>query len=1137
MLQLANRGAGNPDGGLFTKEQWDMGNEQAPLLGQIPARGVIEVKPTSDDTWLIAESKQVSKYWIKYQLVLVTNYRDFVLVGKDRVGKPVKLESYRLASSELAFWTKVNHPQKFSKECAATFVEYLRRAMLHAAPITSPKDLAWFLASYARTASARLEGKDIPAMKSVRSALEAALGLRFEGAKGEHFFRSTLVQTIFYGLFSAWVLWHKNPGRMESDAFNWHDALWELKVPVMQALFGQIVTPEHIGPLELEDLLDWATSTLNRVDRKTFFSAFEEGKAVQYFYEPFLDAFDPELRKQLGVWYTPPEIVRYMVSRIDTVLRQELNIADGLADPNVYILDPCCGTGSYLVEVIRHIYQTLQMKGADALLATGLKQAVLKRVFGFEILPAPFVVSHMQLGLLLQSLGAPLSDASHERAGVYLTNALTGWEPLDPEKEKAFQTMLTGFPQLLEEQTDARRVKQQVPILVILGNPPYNAFAGTATTREERDSIAPYKKGLIEEWGIKKFNLDELYVRFFRMAEKRIAEQTGRGIVSFISHSSFISDPSFVVMRKRFIDEFDLLWIDNMNGDSRATGKRTPDGRPDPSVFSTDYNRQGIKVGTSICILLRKPKHDKPLVRYRGFWGASKRSDLLDSLDSKNFNDQYAVVTAKRSNRFNFLPEQFSSLYDNWPSAVDLAKLPPYPAFMESRRGALVDIEKSSLKTRLSIYFNKKLDWPSLKLLPSGLTTNSPRFNAEKAREKILNKEDFDESRIKRYTVRPFDVRWCYYTSTRPLWNEPRPDLYAQYWDNNAFFITRLKTEKEARGSPFYFSRDMVDCQCLARNVSVIPFGVYKESLSKKKLGVDQIQLPGVQIDDHIQIANISNKACDYLNSVMGHDLDNELLRARILWMHALAMGYSQSYLSENADGIRLNWPRIPLPLKKQDLESSAELGEKIATLLDTEKPVVGVTAGSFRSDLKDIAVIAKEGGGQLQSKDLNVTVGWGHAGQDGVVMPGKGKSMVRDYAAEEKESILVGAKQSGLSEDKLLSLLGDRTLDVYINDVAYWRNVPVKVWEYYIGGYQVIKKWLSYRESSLLGRPLTIEEVHEVTNMVRRIAALILFQPTLNANYKKCKEIRIPGLSRFYFLRSAKLGGSNGAEDTGTGS
>ncbi len=140
---------------------------------------------------------------------------------------------------------------------------------------------------------------------------------------------------------------------------------------------------------------------------------------------------------------------------------------------------------------------------------------------------------------------------------------------------------------------------------MILGNPPYNAFAGVSP-EEEQGLVEPYKEGLNKPpaaggWGIKKFNLDDLYVRFFRLAERRIAEMTGKGVVSFISNFSYLSDPSFVVMRQRFLAEFDRLWFDCMNGDSRETGKLTPDGKPDPSVFSTEYNREGIRVGTAIC--------------------------------------------------------------------------------------------------------------------------------------------------------------------------------------------------------------------------------------------------------------------------------------------------------------------------------------------------------------------------------------------------------------------------------------------------------------------------------------------------------------------------------------------------------
>src|SRR5437660_3551074 len=198
---------------------------------------------------------------------------------------------------------------------------------------------------------------------------------------------------------------------------------------MIKALFEQVATRSKLEPLDLVEVLDWTGDVLNRVHREAFFASFEESHAVQYFYEPFLEAYDPELRKELGVWYTPTEIVKYQVARVDRVLREELDLADGLADPNVIVLDPCCGTGAYLVEVLHSIAATLRDKGGDALVASDLKQAAMDRVFGFEILPAPFVVSHLQLGLMLQAEGAPLSHQKGERVGVYLTNALTGWEP------------------------------------------------------------------------------------------------------------------------------------------------------------------------------------------------------------------------------------------------------------------------------------------------------------------------------------------------------------------------------------------------------------------------------------------------------------------------------------------------------------------------------------------------------------------------------------------------------------------------------------------------------------------------------------------------------------------------------------
>ena len=583
--ELADQGAGHPDFGLYAAKQVQQGR---PREGQVPERGVVEVKAAGDDAWLAAAGDQVSRYWGRYRLVLVTNTRDFVLVGEDAAGRPTKLETFRLAADADTFVRRLETPRAFAREVGAGLGEYLTRALSHRAALAEPKDLAWLLASYARDGLARVEtAGESPPLAAVRAALEDALGVRFKGERGARFFHSTLVQTLFYGVFSAWVLWSRADtasqdrplfaGGYGPAQFDWRTAVWHLRAPVLRALFQQLSDPGRLQPLGLVEVLDWTAAALNRVDRAVFFARFTEGEAVPYFYEPFLEAFDPELRKELGVWYTPPEVVRYMVARVDQAVRDDLGIADGLAAENVYVLDPCCGTGAYLAEVLRRIAANLTRRGTGALAGARVKQAAVGRVFGFEIMPAPFVVAHLQIGLTLQDLDAPLADDGTERAGVFLTNALTGWEPRT--------TKPLPFPELEEERDRADQVKQETPILVILGNPPYNGFAGMAVD-EERDLSDAYRttRRVRRPEGQ---GLNDLYVRFFRMAERRIAEKTGRGVVCFISNYSWLDSLSFTGMRERYLEAFDAVRIDCLNGDSRKTGKTAPDGSPDPSIFST----------------------------------------------------------------------------------------------------------------------------------------------------------------------------------------------------------------------------------------------------------------------------------------------------------------------------------------------------------------------------------------------------------------------------------------------------------------------------------------------------------------------------------------------------------------------
>ncbi|MBU2603990.1 MAG: N-6 DNA methylase [Actinobacteria bacterium] len=1106
ILHPRDQGAGIPDGGLYTVDQFE--RKSAKVAGaaggraagelksnQVPSRGVVEVKSTGEDVTKVAASEQVLRYLERYRRVLVTNYRDFVLVGYDATGRPAQLETYSLAPNEAEFWAQALHPRTMARVHGGPLTEYLKRVMLSAAPLAAPEDVAWFLASYARDAKARIEESDLPALTAVREALEEALGIRFEGEKGEHFFRSTLVQTLFYGIFSAWVLWSQDlPPDDRTARFDWKGAAWTLQVPVIRALFEQVATPGKLEPLRLVEVLDWAAAALNRVDRAAFFSRFEETHAVQYFYEPFLEAFDPELRKELGVWYTPPEVVQYMVARVDTVLREELGVADGLADPRVYVLDPCCGTGTYLLEVLERIALTLDEKGGDALNTDDLKRAAMTRVFGFEIMPAPFVIAHLQLGLFLQHAGAPFSEHAGERAAVYLTNALTGWEKPHDHAHRL------PFPELEDERDAAEKVKRDLPILVILGNPPYNGYAGVSP-EEEEGLVEPYKRGLNERWGITKNYLDDLYVRFFRLAERRIAELTGRGVVCLISSFSFIDDPSFVVMRERFVNEFDRIWIDCLNGDSRETGKTTPDGKPDPSVFSTAHNRQGIRVGTAVTLMARGANRTEgpSNVQFRHFWGTDKRQDLLSSLGDSPAGAGYEVVLPEAANWYSFRPIGMNPEYLFWPSVADLIAQPPGLGLNDNRAQATHAIARSEISDRMRAYYDPALPFESVPLLHHGLATNAASFDAEKTRERLLSESEFREEHILRFWFKPFDLRWAYVETKANLWNRVRPDLIEMATPEAQFLLVRRRIPGANDGAPFLFTRCVADQHVLQTDAYFIPF-----ALSPQR-GTGNAPLALFDLTDASEprvTANLSPEARGYVDAL---ELSGSLsVPDDSVFLHALAVGYAPSYAAENGSVLRQDWPRVPLPDSPERLIASAELGRQIAVLLDTETDVSGVTLGAIRPELRAIGAVSRAGGGALNpdAGDLSVTAGWGHGGKGGITMPGKGRIAERDYSPDELDALHAGAEALGLTLEEALAHLGATTRDIYLNDVAYWRNVPAGVWSYTIGGYQVMKKWLSYRERGLLGRDLSKGEAREVMNMARRIAAILLLEPALDANY-----------------------------------
>lgn len=1081
LADLANTGAGHPDFGLYAANQVQKGE---PRNGQMPERGVIEMKGVADETWLTADTKQVSKYFGAYRLVIVSNLRDFLIIGEGPNGEATRLEGFRLAQSAKAFWDMVATPRKSAAGVGRAFGEYLKRALTLSVALREPKDVAWFLASYARDALQRVEeAGGLPALANVRASLEQALGVTFEAEKGDHFFRSTLVQTLFYGVFSAWVLWAREVPRA-SPKFDWKLATWHLKVPFIRTLFQQIASPTHLQPLRLVEVLDWTAATLNRVDTTEFFKRFNDADAVQFFYEPFLEAFDPELRKQLGVWYTPNEVVTYMVARVDKALRDDLGIEDGLASERVYVLDPCCGTGAFLGAVLKRIEASLEAKGFGGLKGQIVKQAALKRVFGFEIMPAPFVVAHLQLGLTLQAMGATFDDATDERAGIFLTNALTGWEP--------HVTKPLPFPELEEERSRADKVKQGAPILVVIGNPPYNGFAGVNEGKEERALTDAYKR----PQKVRKpegQGLNDLYVRFFRMAERRIVQTMtvqkqnllddptvtwvdgGEGIVCFISNYSWLDGLSFTAMRERYLDAYDAIRIDCLNGDKYKTGKTTPEGAPDPSIFSTEHNREGIQVGTAIATMIRKQDHvPAEAVSFRHLWGTGKRQELLDTAEA-DAATLYQPVTPPLELGLPFVSALVGAGYFEWISLPDLFPA-SFPGVKTSRDEFLVDIDRDALEARIADYFNPAISNDDIRARFPQVMTKTDEFDPIETRAALLKRGPKTENVVP-YSYRPFDVRWLYWEPETKLLDRNRAEYWPHVLPGNLFVEAREKEPKDA------FNRGTV-LSGLADNLGNGLSTFFPRALNDGTGALARINLPK-------PVLSLAETAA---------------LQPEAIFSHVIALLHAPAYRAENLGALRMDWPRVPIPGDAGVLTHSAGLGEALSLLLNPETPAPGVSTGTLRPGLRILALPAKRNGAALDTADLALTAGWGstqNAGGGAIVMPGRGLTQTRDYTPAERAALEVEAQAQGMTLDVLLALIGTRTLDVHLNAETFWSNVPEMVWDYALGGYQVIKKWLSYRERSVLGRPLKLDEALYVSQMVRRIAAILMMGPALDANYR----------------------------------
>ena len=552
--------------------------------------------------------------------------------------------------------------------------------------------------------------------------------------------------------------------------------------------------------------------------------------------------------------------------------------------------------------------------------------------------------------------------------------------------------------------------------------------------------------------------LNDPYVRFFRMAERRIAEKTGRGVVCFISNYSWLDGLSFTGIRERYLEAFDAIRIDNLHGD-RIISEYAPDGRTSETIFAIRGQSPGIKPGTAITLLSKSggAAAADQRIRYRDFHQAradERRRALLDSLDAPEIDSGYAPLTPDLRLGLPFKPLAVSAGWFGWPALPELFPV-SFPGVKTSRDSFLVDTGLDRLRARLAAYFDPELSHEEIAHRYPGVMQSTARFDARKVRAELLARGGPNETGFVRFAYRPFDTRWLYWEADTKLLDEKRPDYKPHVFEGNLWLSNAQHLRKGASEPQACFTAHIGARHLIERGANMFPAWLRSDALGTAE--------PAQQNN----VPNLSDAAKRYLERL---DLGVE-----DLFHHVLAVLHDPAYREANAGALRMEWPRIPLPGwpdgeapgAADELADSAARGRELAALLDPDRPVPGVTAPPLRPEIAAIAVPSTSDGRHMAGDDFMVTAGWGYLGQGGAVMPAQGRASER-------------------------SNLGETTFDVYLNDHAYWRNVPAAVWRYKLGGYQVLKKWLSYREHKVLDRPLTSDEVQHFSDTARRIAAIL---------------------------------------------
>lgn len=1009
--------------------------------------GYVENKKIEDNLDKTLKTEQLKKYQALSDNILLTNYIEWVWIKDGKVNK----------REVLCFKSDIENKKAKLDPAKITVVEQLVKQFFSQAPkqIGDAKKLAEALAVRARLLKDFLHEE---LTRQEKEHTEGRLYQLYETFKKFVFheltvneFSDAFAQNLVYGLFLSKLnadtkkidlnnAWDYIPSTFELIR-ELVDFLKELKRDEYREtkwIVEEILT--ILNNLDLRSIQD-SLSFVSRKKRKDGDEWMGDKDPYVYFYEDFLKAYDKKLRKAKGVYYTPPAVVNFIVRAIDDILVNTFGIKDGLADRNkVTVLDFATGTGTFLVEVLQQIFDKLPKGSGKKELY--IKEHILKNIYGFEYLIAPYTIAHLKLSQFLKDNDYELKEK--DRLQIFLTNTL---EPIDVQEKIPF------LPALTEESKNAQKVKDQ-PILVITGNPPYSGhsknpsevkvnlkkgqqypkkYRWNSTTKKIEPVFATAKKDGV--YKIKTFIGEKLmdyffvdgkplgeknpkwlqddYVKFIRFAQDKM-DKLEEGIVGIITNHRFLTNPTFRGMRQSLMRTFHQIYVIDLHGSNKPK-ESTPEGEKDENVFD-------IEQGVAISVFIKKKGLEKKIF-HTDFWG-TREGKYKRSLEDDIKNIHWHAFQA--SMPFYLLSPQTENVKKEYEKSwliKEIFKLNSN-GIVTKRDGLVIDFSPEALKKKLNLFNDPKKNDNEIANFFNLPLEDKDKWNLNRARA-YLYKTGVEDKKLIQILYRPFDVRWIYFDEVLVA-RLVRNLIFHLQEQNHAIVCGRAGLNVLGLDwNLTTISKFPTDLNLFSRGGGTIfPLFILRngtEAIFFEGQANESEPLYSKEGKPYYKEENFTKEFRDFINA-----LYQQVFLPEEILGYLYGILYSPSYRKKYAEFLKIDFPRIPFTPDKKIFQQLSVLGNELiqAHLMEGEVPdyPCGVYLGKGNNIVEKPRFVSEKGKGKL-----------------------------------------------------------------FINQTQYFDDVPADVYNFYIGGYPVLDKYLKDRK----GRDILHESEH-IERIIKTLAFTI---------------------------------------------